>query len=156
VSSSGGELLVDATGEKISINSSPELVIPKGAFHFSTGARSGVYQHVKDSFDPDDAIDECLSSAGKYEKTIQGNFITGLVSTQKKGHLTAQNSGSQINVRTGPGTTFLSPHYGVVGDEVALIESDREANSEQIWYKVEFIDSGVEGWIRSDFIQILD
>jgi Bacterial SH3 domain len=153
VSSSGGELLVDATGETISINSAPNLVTPEGTFHFSTGARSGIYQHVKDDFDPDDAIDECLSSTGKYEKTMQGNFITGIDPKPNKGQLIAQTPDSQINVRTGPGTTFDSPHYGVVGDEVTLIESAKETGSEQIWYKVKFTGSGVEGWIRSDFIQ---
>jgi len=153
VSSSGGNLLVDATGEEISINSNPELVRPEGTFHFGTGARSGVWQHTKDDFDPDDAIDECLSSTGKYEKTMQGNFVTGLVPRQKEGHLIAQDPNSEINVRTVPGTSFDSPHYGIVGDEVTLIESEREVDSNHIWYKVKFIGSGAEGWIRSDFIE---
>jgi hypothetical protein len=154
VSSSGGELLVDATGEKLLINSEPRSVTPVGTFHFIIGSgRLGVWQHMKDDFDPDAAIDECLSSTGKYEKTMQGNFITGLVSTRKRGHLTAPTSDSRINVRTGAGSGFDSPHYGVVGDEVTLIESAREAGSEQIWYKVKFTGSGIEGWIQSDFIQ---
>ena len=153
VSSSEGKLLIDATGEKISVNSYPEFVRPEGTFHFSTGARSGIYQHIKDDFDPDAAIDECLSSTGTYEKTMQGNFIPGIDPTPNKGQLTAKTSDAQINVRTGPGTTFDSPHYGVVRDEVTLLESAREAGSEQIWYKVKFTVSGIEGWIRSDFIQ---
>lgn len=154
VSSSGGKLLVDATGEEILINTEPDHVSEKGRFHFIIGGgRSGVWEHMKDSFEPDGAIDECLSSTGKYEKTWQGRFIPGLLVREKEGKLTAQNADAQINVRTGAGTSFDSPHYGVVGDEVTLIESAREAGSEQIWYKVRFTGSGVEGWIRSDFIQ---
>ena len=153
VSSSGGKLLVDATGEEILINSEPRFVTA-GTLHFTIdNGRLGVWQHMKDDFNSDAAIDECLSSTGKYEKAMQGEFITGIDPKPNKGQLTAQTPASQINVRTGPGTTFDSPHYGVVGDEVTLIESAREANSKQIWYKVKFTGSGIEGWIRSDFIQ---
>ena len=154
VSSSGGKFFVDATGEEIEINSRLESVTPAGTFHFVIGSgRLGVWQHVKDDFEPDTAIDECLSSTGKYKKTWQGRFIPGLLPQEREGKLTAQNADSQINVRTGAGTSFDSPHYGVVGDEVTLIKSARETDSEQIWYEVKFTGSGVEGWIRSDFIQ---
>jgi hypothetical protein len=57
---------------------------------------------------------------GKYEKTAQGKFITGLVLSEKKGRLIAQTPDAQINVRTGPGLSFDKPHYGVVGDEVMM------------------------------------
>jgi hypothetical protein len=155
VSSRGGKLFVDAMGDvggEIWINKNDRLV---DSFHFTIegeGVRDP-WQHANDDFDPDDVIDECLSSTGKYEKTWQGRFIPGLLLREKEGKLTAQNADSQINVRTGAGTSFDSPHYGVVGDEVTLIESARETDSEQIWYKVKFTGSGSEGWIRSDFIQ---
>lgn len=96
VSSSDGKLLIDATDEEILINAKPKLVANKGRFHFTIGgpeSRSGVWEHMKDDFEPDTAIDECLSSTGKYEKTWQGQLITGLVVPEKKGHLTAQNAG---------------------------------------------------------------
>lgn len=153
VSSSGDKLLIDATSEEILINSNLERVRPEGTFHFSTGARSGTWELTEDHFQPDGTIDECLASTDKYEKTRQGRFITGLVLPRKTGRLTAQNPDLQINVRTGPGVSFQSLHYGVVGDKVTLIESTREADSERIWYKVKFTGSGVEGWIRSDSIQ---
>ena len=155
VSSSGGKLFVDAMGDvggEILINKNDRLV---NSFHFTIegeGVRDP-WQHDNDDFYPDDVIDECLSSTGKYEKAMQGKFIPGIDPNPNKGQLTAKTPDSQINVRTGPGTTFDSPHYGVVGDKVTLIESAREANSEQIWYKVKFTSSGVEGWVRSDFIQ---
>lgn len=153
VSSSDSKLLIDATGEEILINSNLERVTPEGTFHFSTGARSGTWQISRDYFQPDGAIDECLASTDKYEKARQGRFITGLVPTRKTGRLTAQNPDLQIDVRTGPGESFESSHRGVVGNEVTLIESEREADSEQIWYKVKLTGSSIEGWIRSDFIQ---
>jgi hypothetical protein len=162
VSSRDGEFFIDSTDEEIKINSSPQSVNPEGAFHFTVvsegkiegvpGYWSCVWQHMKDDFEPDTDIDECLSSSGKYEKVKQGKFIPGIMLLPEKRYLTAQTPDAQINVRTGAGTSFDSHHYGVIGDEVTLIEGALEAGSENIWYEVKFTGSDIEGWIRSDFI----
>jgi hypothetical protein len=159
VSARDGQLFVDATGEDISINTGSERLDKEDVFYFIiVDGRSGVWQHTKDDFESDELIDECLSSMGQYEKTVQGRFITGLFSSpsERKGKLVATDPAAQINVRTGPGTSYDSPHYGVVGDKVILTESGRERDAQDIWYKVKFAGSGAsaaEGWIRSDFIQ---
>jgi hypothetical protein len=158
VSSRDDQLLVDATGEEIFINTRPELVVNKDIFHFIiVDGRLGIWEHQKDDFKPDELIEACLSSTGKYEKTLQGRYITGFfLGEERKGKLIATDPSAQINVRTGPSTSYDSPHYGVVGDKVILTESGRERDVQDIWYKVKFAGSGAsaaEGWIRSDFIQ---
>lgn len=71
------------------------------------------------------------------------------------GLLTAE-PGSRINVRTGPGTSFVAQHYGLAGDRVALLESAMEACGSSFdcpqWQRVRFESSGATGWVRSDFV----
>lgn len=58
--------------------------------------------------------------------------------------------GSRVNVRSGPSTSTYSPHYGLVGDRVWVI-NQVEGNDGYSWFYVRF-SSGAEGWIRGDFI----
>lgn len=71
------------------------------------------------------------------------------------GMLTAE-PGSRINVRTGPGTGYAARHYGLAGDRVALLNSALEACGRGMdcypWHRVRFLQSGAEGWVRSDFL----
>ena len=157
VSLKGGKLWVDATNEEIFINPRPGLVplsVDGRTFHFIIkDGRLGVWQHMKDDFQPSQYINECLSATDVYAKDIQGEFIAGIT------HLTAQDSGSHINLRTGPGTNFASPHHGLVGDEVSCTEvAQGEDGTQHLWYKITFDrginPSGVTGWIREDFVNI--
>jgi hypothetical protein len=72
--------------------------------------------------------------------------------------LTAEDPQAQINVRSGPGRQYASPHYGLVGDRVLIlpgkadglaIVTDRLGLS---WVKVKFPKSGATGWVRRDLI----
>ncbi len=72
--------------------------------------------------------------------------------------LTAEDPQAQINVRSGPGRQYASPHYGLVGDRVLImpgkadglaIVTDRLGLS---WVKVRFPNSGASGWVRRDLI----
>lgn len=72
--------------------------------------------------------------------------------------IVGQVRGSQVNMRSGPGTNFSAPSYVLVGQSVNMlnynsgervVDYDRAGNE---WYFVEYIPSRTRGWIRSDFI----
>lgn len=67
-------------------------------------------------------------------------------------YLVGAQPGSRVNVRSGPSTSSYSPHYGLVGDRVQVINSTT-GNDGYYWYYVEF-SSGARGWIRGDFVQV--
>jgi hypothetical protein len=69
--------------------------------------------------------------------------------------LLTTNQGSQINIRSGPGIQQSSLHYGVVGDRVEILDSQRENSSDiysRRWHRVRFVESGAIGWVRGDFL----
>lgn len=71
------------------------------------------------------------------------------------GTLRAASPNAQINVRSEPTIRAASPHYGIVGDRVEILECvlDRDMpGSDLNWCNVRFPRSGAIGWIRSDFI----
>jgi hypothetical protein len=116
VSMKDGQPFIEATRETIHINSNPDM---SSGFHFTLGegeGRTAVWEHRQNTFKPSATIDECLSAIGIYVKIVQGPFIPGITT------LTAQNPGSKINVRSGPGTNFVNPHFGIAGDEVSCQE----------------------------------
>lgn len=63
-------------------------------------------------------------------------------------------SGSRINVRSAPNTSASSPHYGIVGDRVQVIDATYGDDGYH-WYYVEF-SSGARGWIRGDLVDVQD
>lgn len=67
--------------------------------------------------------------------------------------LAGAQSGSRVNVRSGPSTATYSPHYGLVGDRVWII-NQVVGDDGYAWFYVRFA-SGAEGWIRGDFISPL-
>jgi uncharacterized protein YgiM (DUF1202 family) len=73
--------------------------------------------------------------------------------------LTAVDSNSHINLRSGPGTNYRSLGYGLVGDRVYLLTNiPPELDSHQdaqgyFWYRVGFPNSGAKGWIREDLMK---
>ncbi len=69
--------------------------------------------------------------------------------------LLTTTQGTQINIRSGPGIEHRSLHYGVVGDRVEILDSQRENTSDiysRRWHRVRFVESGAVGWIRGDFL----
>jgi serine/threonine protein kinase, bacterial len=67
------------------------------------------------------------------------------------GTLSGADPGSQVNVRSAPSMQADSPHYGLVGDRVIVVDSARDATG-ALWYSVQF-ESGSTGWVREDFVQ---
>jgi hypothetical protein len=76
-------------------------------------------------------------------------------SSSRIGTLTAHDRGSQINLRSQPTVRSRANGYGLAGDQVNILECVQDgdtAGSDLNWCKVQFLESGAIGWIRSDFI----
>lgn len=83
------------------------------------------------------------------QQTGQGTAIT----PPKPAQLIAAQPEARINLRSQPTTTSQSKGYGLVGDPVQLLRTT-QASDGYDWYYVKFEQSGAEGWIRGDFINI--
>jgi hypothetical protein len=73
--------------------------------------------------------------------------------------LKASSSTTRINVRSQPTIKSDSPHYGIPGDKVKVIQCVQDqdtAGSDLNWCRVEFVSSKATGWVRSDFIIFAD
>ena len=79
----------------------------------------------------------------------QGMAIT----PPKPAQLIAAQPEARINLRSQPTTDSSSKGYGLVGDPVQLLRTT-QAGDGYDWYYVKFEQSGAEGWIRGDFINI--
>lgn len=67
-------------------------------------------------------------------------------------HLVARDPQARINLRKGPSATAESGGYGLVGDQVQLVDTAVGADGNS-WSFVRFKGSGAEGWIRSDYVE---
>lgn len=63
----------------------------------------------------------------------------------------AGESGSK-NIRSGPGTSYDSPHIAYPGDRVKIIDSAQDKGG-YTWYKVYFPKSGADGWIAAQLVR---
>jgi hypothetical protein len=79
----------------------------------------------------------------------QGTAIT----PPKPAQLIADQPSARINLRSQPTTASQSKGYGLVGDPVQLLRTTQGGDGYD-WYYVKFEQSGAEGWIRGDFINI--
>lgn len=77
------------------------------------------------------------------EKNLEGAIAT----------ITANDPNAEVNVRSLPTVTSDPIGYGIVGDAVALGQSDVDPDG-GIWYHVTFQESSTVGWIRSDLLDI--
>lgn len=70
-----------------------------------------------------------------------------------------EEEGSQINMRSGPGTGFEIIGYVLVGQLVNNLTSDastrvtRQDSQGNTWRQVEYLPSRTRGWIRTDFLR---
>jgi hypothetical protein len=88
------------------------------------------------------------------EGTAYGN-APAQASGQRVGTLYAHDRGSQINVRSEPTIYSYAVSYGLAGDRVEILQCvvDEDTSGSNLnWCEVQFIESGVIGWVRSDFI----
>jgi len=76
-------------------------------------------------------------------------------SGQRIGTLVAYERGSQINLRSASSVRSRAIGYGLAGDRVNILECVQDTDSpgsDLNWCRVQFLESGAIGWIRSDFI----
>jgi hypothetical protein len=69
--------------------------------------------------------------------------------------LFAHDRNSQINLRSSPTINSRAHGYGLAGDQVNILECVQDTDtqgSDLNWCRVQFLESGAIGWIRSDFI----
>ncbi|WP_205371128.1 SH3 domain-containing protein [Thermoleptolyngbya sp. PKUAC-SCTB121] len=81
------------------------------------------------------------------------SFLPGTGSTG--GFLTGRDLGSRINVRAGAGTHHLVRHQGRIGDEIDQLLDWGVAPDGSCWFKVRLTRSGIVGWVRSDFVELI-
>lgn len=84
---------------------------------------------------------------------VRSDFVHYDESTAQYGIL-AGKPGDRINVRSAPSTTAPSPHYGIEGDVVRVIDQ-KEAKDGYVWQYVQF-PSGAQGWVRGDLVNFMD
>lgn len=117
------------------------------------GNRDSVYDELSNSeaeTRKNNSIDQPSSSSTQAKASLDLAY-----ELPKWARLVAQQPNSKINLRLQPSSASPDKGYGLVGDLVKLIERI-EDKSGSIWYLVEFEESGAEGWIRSDFIDIFE
>lgn len=85
--------------------------------------------------------------------TSAGDAAFQITQTSQTNAILTAEPGSEINVRSGAGTTFSAIHYGVPGDAVVILESNATRGStDPVWYRLRFVESRAEGWVRADFV----
>ncbi|MEB3293677.1 MAG: SH3 domain-containing protein [Synechococcales bacterium] len=70
--------------------------------------------------------------------------------------LIAEDANARINIRSNPTTQAKALHSGRVGNSVEVLRQIVPKNENYAWSYVRFKNSGVEGWVRIDFIQYSD
>ncbi len=66
------------------------------------------------------------------------------------GKIVGQDYGSRVTLRSGPSTATRSLGYGLVGQDVELL--DRVYSDGAWWVQVKFYESGAVGWIHGSYI----
>ena len=75
--------------------------------------------------------------------------------SRRIGTLRTDEPGSQINVRSDATVYSRAIAYGLPGDRIDILQCEQDtdtAGSDLNWCRVQFVESGAIGWIRSDFI----
>ena len=58
----------------------------------------------------------------------------------------------RVNIRSAPSSSASSPHYGLGGDAIQILDAVSGADGYD-WYQVAF-ESGADGWVRSDLVRL--
>jgi hypothetical protein len=151
ISEQKGAWRLDATQQELNVKDATH-------FEFDRKARSPIWELISTAPNSNrsNLMDTCLASNQKYQASYQGRYITGQFLQPAQATLKATNPKAKIALRKGAGPEFATLGYGLVGDRVTLIASERQAKGTgPIWFKVKFTGpkaSGAEGWIREDLI----
>lgn len=68
------------------------------------------------------------------------------------GYIAGQEYGSRVTLRSGPSTGNSSLGYGLVGQDVELLDRVFNDYDGSWWVQVQFYESGAVGWIHGSYI----
>jgi hypothetical protein len=71
------------------------------------------------------------------------------------GFINGRDIGSRVNLRAGAGVRYPVQYQAVVGDEVDDALEGRVDSDGYCWFKVRLTRSGIVGWVRSDFVELM-
>lgn len=96
----------------------------------------------------------CYNSISVSSNAIQA-FVTPFYTTgESSGPAYDYVNGTNVNMRSGPGTSYDKIAQYNIGTYVEILESAKNSSGE-IWYKVKVIGTGTVGYIISDYITIV-
>lgn len=67
--------------------------------------------------------------------------------------LTARNADSEINIRQAPDTRSAAPYYGLVNEQVQVLD-ETQGKDGYTWYYVKSLRTVAKGWTRGDFVRL--
>jgi hypothetical protein len=69
------------------------------------------------------------------------------------GTLVGEDTGSRVRVRPAPDLNQKDGSYGLVGEAIAVMAQHDDGQCQR-WYRVQFPESGWQGWVHGDHVQI--
>ena len=141
--------LMAQEGSQINVRSAPTIA-SSPAHYGLVGDRVEVTRSTRGS---DRAMWNYVQFSSGAKGWVRGDFVRYSEGMAEYGVL-AGKAGDRVNVRTNPSTSATSPHYGVQGDVVQLL-NQKNTNDGYVWHFVQF-PSGAKGWVRSDLISRMD
>jgi hypothetical protein len=64
-----------------------------------------------------------------------------------------EDTGSRVRVRPAPDLNQKDGSYGLVGEAIAVMAQHDDGQCQR-WYRVQFPESGWQGWVHGDHVQI--
>jgi hypothetical protein len=69
------------------------------------------------------------------------------------GQLVGTKEGNRVNVRPKPDLNQKDGSYGLVGEAIAVMAQHDDGQCQR-WYRVQFPESGWQGWVHGDHVRI--
>jgi hypothetical protein len=69
------------------------------------------------------------------------------------GTLVGKDTGSRVNVRPEPNLGPEDGSYGLVGEAIAVMAQHDDGQCQR-WYRVQFPESGWQGWVHGDHVRL--
>ncbi|MBM0743003.1 SH3-like domain-containing protein [Phormidium sp. CLA17] len=142
-------LVAQDAGSRINVRSAPTIASSR-AHYGVAGDRVEVVRSMRGS---DRSMWNYVQFSSGAKGWVRGDFVRYTEGMAEYGVL-AGKTGDRINVRANPSTSATSPHYGLQGDVVQLLEN-KNTKDGYVWHFVQF-PSGAQGWVRSDLISRMD
>ncbi len=142
-------LVAQDVGSRINVRSAPTIASSRAHYGLA-GDRVEIMRSMQGS---DRAVWNYVQFSSGAKGWVRSDFVRYSEGMAEYGVL-AGKTGDRINVRANPSTSAQSPHYGVQGDVVQLL-NQKNTNDGYVWHFVQF-PSGAKGWVRSDLISRMD